>query len=66
MKGIAVQKLIEVLEDSKNEIVNYEYFIDMGGELYITESITEKTVYEGSIHGFIDEMMKHFKIKDGN
>jgi len=65
-KGVTVQNLIKVLEDSKKEKVNYEYFIDMGGELYISDSATEENVYKGDIHSFIEEMMKYFKIKDGN
>jgi len=54
----------EIIEKIAEEN-NLKYYIDMGGELtiYKIEHGKMEIIYEGSVISFLEEVMKHFNIK---
>jgi len=56
--------LLEQLQDSMHRS-ELSYYIDMGGEFYIFKTKdNKKKLYSGTIHEFIEDLMKYFEIKD--
>jgi hypothetical protein len=59
-----MEAVLEKLQDSARR-GDLSFYIDMGMEFYIfKKGDNENKIYSGTIHEFIEDLMKYFDVKD--